>query len=276
MYNAGVPPGGHPTTAPTFDDMANWIFWQWKGRLSFGNDNWNQIANSMTLYPSTRQNGANGTQPRTGDWVEVFDITGSGGENIQSAVYNVASRFGTATNLTPPVSQGGLNWGKAVARDIYVWGEPASDPRTGQVSGDNKSAQVWDSWYSTAPNPCASASGQPDLHAWTDLEISGTYPNSGPSYDTRNVSCNGGGNPRTVDRVRFTWKYNFLFYANLQGNNGAVAAPGCPALNLDPSGSTAYGILPSVVVPPPAPGGTCGPDWVPGGPVFSQQIDPNT
>jgi hypothetical protein len=265
MYNAGAPQGGNITGPPAIGDLANWIFWQWRGTLSTTSTAWNQLSNSQTGYPSTRQNGANGNGARVGDWTETANITGSGGNNIQDAVHDLAAQYGFVTALTTE-----LNWGKAITRTVYVWGEPAPNPSTGVVPGDNKSAQVWDSWDGTKPNPCSG--GQNNTSAWTDLSISGNYPNNGPNYSASNVSCGNGSN--SIDRVRFTKSYTFIFYANLQGNNyGAQSAPGCPTL--PNAGSAAWGILPDLSVPDPVPGGGCSTGWEPGGGVYSREVDPS-
>jgi hypothetical protein len=267
LYNAGAPQGGNITGPPSFTDLANWIFWQWRGTISTTTTVWNNTANSETLYPSTRQNGANGNVQRVGDWAEMSQITGSGGQNVQAAVHDLADQYGTITSL----SGGILNWGRAITRTVYVWGEPAPDPTNGNVTSDAKSAQVWDNWDHTQNNLC-NGGGSPDTFAWTDLNITGNYPNSGPNYSARNVSCGNQG-PNSIDRVRFTYKYTFVFYANLQGNNyGANNAPGCPPL--PNPGSAAWGILPDASVQDPPPGSDCPTGWVPGGGVFSRQVDP--
>ena len=279
MYNAGVPAGGGPPVpAPASNDLANWIFWQWRGTLSYTTTVWNNMANSMTRYPSTRQNGANGSGPRPGDWTEITGITGNFGQNIQEPVHDLALNATDKImfSVSPPVADGGLNWGPAVARDIYVWGQPAPNPQNGQVSSDSMAAQVWDTWNPQDPSKCSPGNSEPTTSGWTDLTISGSYKQNPPKpdYTARNNNCNGNGGPSTVDRVNFTARYTFLFFANLQGNYGAVPQTGCPALPND--GSSAYGILPLPFVPEPPPGGGCGGTWNPFGAAYGQQVDPNS
>jgi hypothetical protein len=279
MYNAGLPQGGAPPPPfPGSNDMANWIYWQWRGTISTTTTLWNNTANSMTGYPSTRQNNANGSGARPGDWAEIIGISGSYGQNIQEPVHDLAITAADRMTLTVslPVAQGGLNWGPAVARDIYVWGQPSDDPASGDVDDDDMAAQVWDTWETQDPNRCSPRSNEPQRSGWTDLTINGTYnPNNNqPDYSVTNENCNGNGGPRTIERVNFTEKYTFLFFANLQGNYGAVQDVGCPALPND--GSSAYGILPTLFVPEPPPGGGCTGGWDPLGGAYGQQVDPNT
>jgi hypothetical protein len=75
--------------------------------------------------------------------------------------------------------------------------------------------------------------------------------------------------------VNFTERYTFLFFANLQGNYGAVPGASCPSLPND--GSSAYGILPTPFLPEPPPGGDeCGGSWDPLGAAYGQAVDPNS
>lgn len=232
-------------------DFQNWIFWQWRGRISITNT-WGIETN--TRYPSTtaNQGGQTGSLTvRPGDWAEI-DYTGNLGDNIQRAVYHLANTWGVMTSVGRPVAQGGLNWGNVITRTVYVWGEPESQLPS------SMSSQIFGS-YTT---PCSPPSPGCTVNhpAWLDVRVSGTYP----SYTTT----------ADVGRVRFTKFYTFLFFSNLQGNLGAVTAPGCNT-SLPNSGSSAWGILPSIVVPPPSPGGSCSTEWIPGGGVYKLQIDPN-
>jgi hypothetical protein len=197
---------------------------------------------------------------RPGDWAEI-EYNGNHGNNIQSAVRDLALQFGVMRGPGLPVNQGGLNWGKAITRTIYLWGEPQDELPS------DRSTQVWGGYTTQEPCPPPTFPGcivTTQHRAWLDTTISG---GNGSYHST-------GGMPQ---RVRFTRALPFLFFANLQGNNGAVPAPGCPGL--PHNSSSAYGILPSLVVPNPSPGGggggTCS-TWQPGGGVYTRQIDPES
>ena len=119
------------------------------------------------------------------------------------------------------------------------------------------------------PDPSVTPTATPTpVSAWTDIRISGTHAN----YTASTVSC-GDQVPITLDRVRFTKVYTVVFYANLQGEYGAQNAPSCPALPA--AGSAVWGILPSIPLQDSVPGGDCSNTWVPGGGVYSREIDPN-
>jgi hypothetical protein len=235
---------------PSHQDFENWIFWQWRGRISL-TSTWPVETN--TRYPSTTGNEGGQTgalSVRPGDWAEM-GYTGNLGQNIQEPLHDVADQFGVMTTVGLPVAQGGLNWGKVITRTVYLWGEPQVELPS------SKSSQTF-GIYTT---PCSPTPCQPIEHkAWLDVSVGGTYG----SY-----SVSGG----SLDRVRFTKAYVFLFYANLQGNYGATTAPGCAA-GLPNSGSSAWGIFPDIVVPIPGPGSTCSTNWDPGGGVYIQPIDP--
>jgi hypothetical protein len=280
MFNAGLratdPP---PPQPPTSGDMANWIFWQWQGVISTTTTVWNNTANSMTEYPSTRENGANGSGARPGDWAEIIGISGSYGQNIQDPVHDLALTAADRITFTAslPVNQGGLNWGTAVRRTIYVWGPEADNVLTGRLDNNDTAAQVWDTWETQEPLRCSPRANEPQQSGWTDLTVDGQYNqnNNRPDYRVTNENCNGNGGPNDIERVNFTESYDFLFFANLQGNYGAIPAAGCPSLPND--GSSAYGILPAPFVPEPPPGGGgCGGGWDPLGGAYGQQVDPNT
>jgi hypothetical protein len=281
MHNAGIPQGGGNLQPPTVIDLANWVFWQWRGTLSTNNSAWNGMAGSETGYQSTRQDRANGTGPRLGDWAETAQNAGNDPQTIQKAVHDLADQFGVTTALST-----NLNWGKAITTTIYVWGEPAPSPSptSGVVPGDNTSAQIWDTWYDQS-DPCAGTptpdpsstvfpTAVPTVSAWTDLNISGTHAN----YGATNVSCGGQSpsipNPTPAYRVRFTKAYTVVLYANLQGDGyGAQSAPNCPAL--PNAGSAVRGILPDIPLQDPSTETNCVSGWAPGGGVYFREIDPN-
>ena len=106
MYNAGIPGGGGNLQPPSVLDLANWLFWQWRGTLSTNNSAWNNMDNSETLYPSKRQNMAHGTDPRPGDWAETAQIAGNDTQTIQHAVHDLADQFGVTTSLSAVLELG--------------------------------------------------------------------------------------------------------------------------------------------------------------------------
>jgi hypothetical protein len=235
-------------------DFGNWIFWQWMGHLSLTSI---YPIETNTRYPSNQatHGGTQGTlSERPGDWAEI-DYTGNLGQNIQQAMYDSSNQWGEMTAVGLPEAQGGLNWGRVLTRTVYLWGEPQSQLPS------SMSTQKFDEYTTTRdcnpPSPGCTITEHHD--AWIDVTMSGTYGD----YEASD----------SVDRVRFTRAVSFLFYANLQGNNGAEPYPedGC---DLPSSGSSAWGILPSIVVPPPPGGGACETGWEPGGGVYGQQVPP--
>lgn len=235
-------------------DFGNWIFWNWRGTLSLTSI---YPIETNTRYPSTQatRGGTEGTlSERPGDWAEI-DYTGNLGQNIQDAVYDTSNQWGVMTAVGQPENQGGLNWGRVLTRTVYLWGEPQT-----QLPSSESTQQFSEYTTTRECNPPSPGCTITDHHpAWIDVTMSGTYGNYVGSD--------------TISRVRFTRSMSFLFYANLQGNYGARPYPeaGC---SLPSSGSSAWGILPSIVEPPPPGGGSCQTGWEPGGGVYSYQVPP--
>jgi hypothetical protein len=249
------------TGNPVHQDIGNWLFWLWGGRLSLTSI---YPIETNTRYPSNaaNQGGTIGTlQERPGDWAELYN--GNFGQNVQEAVYDSSTQFGVMTPPGLPVDQGGLNWGTVLTRTIYLWGEPEDIVASGSMS----STQKFDQWTEELPcDPPSPGCTQIEEHdAWMDVNLIGTYPN----YELQGVQ----GNDQV--RVRFTRAMPFLFFANLQGNHGARSVdPSNNDCDLPNPGSSAWGILPSMVVPPPpGGGGECG-GWSPGGGVYKSQVPP--
>lgn len=227
------------------DDIGNWIAWQWQGMISTTHQ---YPQDSMTYYPAnpSTDGGRNGGQPtRPGDWAET-DYSGNHGQNIQEGMHDLARLYGTDTPLSPPTT---LNWGRAITRTIFVWGDPQS-----QLPSDKSSQD----FVSCTGGNCTSS------QIWSDVNITGN-PNAG--WKTQ-------GNPSTIRRVRFTRAYTFVFYENMQGNYGACDPPGCayqPTCSLpNLSGSQAIGFLANQTQP--GPNGSCG--WQPHGATYTGQVPP--
>lgn len=232
-------------------DVQNWLFWQWAGRITTAESITRTYpVNSETWYPSTEATawGRNGGTERPGDWAELYS-SGNWGQNVQEALHDAAAdpNRGSIT----PLSGAPLNWGRAITRTVYLYGDA--------VVPSSTSSQFVRNYSPPCPGgpPCPA-----NEYHWEDTTISGTYGGCGspPCYQANNQ----------IQRVRFTKARTIVFYANLQGNYGARGPGGC---SLPSSGSSAWGILPSVYVPGPS-GETCSTGWQPGGGAYSRQVEP--
>jgi hypothetical protein len=219
-------------------DVMNWLYWQWRGALSLDN-----------VWISGRP----------GDWAEVYDA-GNWGNAIHDSVGYLARDWGTNSYFSGPP----LNWGRAVTRTVYLWGEGLPVPQPGQVPDPNGYLDTQSTQYlkriPCSPNPCN------DTYEWRDVQV---FWNNGPRrFQSREGST---GPTSDVDRVRFTDKRTFVFYQALNGNGNVTGPGGC---NIQVPTSAAMGFFPSTYVPGPS-GDNCPTGWVPGTGVYSRVIDPN-
>ena len=229
-------------------ELEDWIYHEWQGVISTTHV-W--PVNTMTRYPAIaasnwgRDTSYPGLLERGGDWAEGGgEYTGNNGENIQGALHDLARIRGNTTDLT--VS---LNWGKAITRTIYVWGDSEAD----LIQYPGRSAQRLTTTPGCSPTPCT-PTPEP---VWEDVNITvSNNPNNPFRAD------------EPIQRVRFTKTYDFVFYANLQG--GEFQAQNPPGCNLDLTGSAARGFIATEVVGDPS--GSCG--WIPGEGVYVRQVDP--
>ena len=169
-----------------------------------------------------------------------------------------------------------MNWGKAIDKVIFLWGPPlAADPANGfpnafdNLHPDVQTAQQW-----CAGNSCVGNNGS--YVGWEDLQTSCNPcpPNSNAKFYINFLPSFGNGNP-AIQRVRFTTAVLFRFYANLQGNFGALG-PVDPntgtRCTLSNAGSSAWGLFVDQTAPGPVPPGGCG--WQPGGSTYTRTVDP--
>lgn len=214
-------------------DYRNWIGWQWQGTLSTTTDHGEA---SMTYYPSNQGTnwGRNGGARRLGDWAEMgqADLNGSLGNTIALAIGASISISGTEGPLSGPP----LNYGKAITRTVYVWGDAAPTPADPTNYSSDTAAQTF--------TTCNGA-GCTTAYVWEDVTITG--PDNSDKYHA----------PVNVNRVRFTRSYDGVLYQNKQN---------CC--------SSAQAIIVDRPVPGPVPGGSCSNSWTPGGGVYGRQVNP--
>lgn len=221
-------------------DGGNWVFWAWRGTISTTHL-YNDSATN-TFYPSTTATrggtccGAQANRP--GDWAEI-DYQGDLGRNRKESVEDAIEFFGTEGPLSGPP----LNWGLAITRTVFVWGEPELG------LPNDRSVQKYSSY--TTQEPCSPprprCSINVDHPAWLDVELSGSDGNY--SVDVNNNN--------TPVRVRFTKAYTFIFYAVpvSQGNSSSIK-----------------GFLINPMLPGPEPGSCT--SWQTGSGVYYRQVDP--
>jgi hypothetical protein len=233
--------GSSQNNAAAQDD-GNWVFWAWRGVISTTHlylDT--STIKYNTNYPSTAATqggtccGAQANRP--GDWAEI-GYNGDLGRNRKEAILAEIDSFGT----TGPLSGAPLNWGLAITRTVYVWGEPEAQLPS------SKSTQHYDPSAYTTQEQCSpprqGCTITVDHPAWVDVTLSGS---------------NGSYNANNVDRVRFTKAYTFIFYR-------------VPVSGGNTSSVSAFLIYPAV--PGPV-GGDCPAGWQTGSGVYYRQIDPN-
>ena len=242
-------------------DATNWIYWQWRGRLTsalsptrfydINSETWypsNVNTNWGRLYPATNN--------RPGDWAET--LNGNFGQNIQESLHDMLhdSNLSSLTPLSGPP----LNWGRAITATVFLWGD--SFPLDSTNRSQDRSSQFLYKYTPPCPNPpnCPA-----DEYHWQDTRINRT----GSLQSCPNPPCYTYTADNDPQRLRFTRSMQFVFYENLQGNYGAVGPGGCPLPN---AGSSAWGFLPSGFGPDPIPGGTCG--WQPANGTYARQIAP--
>ena len=261
------------------NSLANWIFWQWSGLIS-PQAWWPQDPITPTLgtaYPSDRQhpNGAGG-QARQGDWAAVwYPNPRTDVQDVAHDLLYASSAYDTPISPPPP---DGLNWGKAVDLNLYLWG-PSPGPDTVQH------AQMWMNGV-VGPIPPGGCGGPfpsppcpPPYTGWEDLQISGL--SATPSIQ---FSCVGGCPSAEIDRVRFTRAVRFRIYSNLEGRGESYPltqpfAPTRCTIGFQPNGfdGTVWGLFMQQPVEGPQPGEFGGPGvtaWTMAGGVYLRVIDP--
>jgi hypothetical protein len=274
---------GSLTAGRDTNDIMDWIFWQWglapSGGVISTTHEWDPTDNTHgTWYPANRGNdgGTNGGACclRPGDWTDVYqtsDIGVATNDYIQDAVGDLA-HYKPTTTLT------GLNWGKGVDANMYLWGLSLDDFNAG--GDDDKSAQIW---LDNVPNPnndpnCGIFPNPPCTYppytGWEDLTVFGTYGSYGVSTAYSNVPP-----APQINRVRFTRAVRVRLYENLNSEAGIVSAY-CPTLpNMgDPANyNTVWGYVMNVPLPGPTDAALCPAPgtWMPGGGVYSRLIDPS-
>jgi hypothetical protein len=271
---------GSLNPAGDIQDLTNWIFWRWglapsTGVLSSINSSWPQ--NTGTWYQANRTNNGGQTagccSPRQGDWTDIYPDMNlfANGDEVQDAVADVA-------HYNPETTLSGLNWGKGIDANMYLWGSALTDFIAG--GGDDKSAQMW---LENAPDPrndpnCGIDPFPPCLYppytGWEDLTIAGAY--GGYSVSTAFPTLPPA--PQ-INRVRFTRAVRVRLYDNLNSETGVVS-PYCPTLpNMgDPANfNTVWGYVMNVPLPGPTDAALCSAPgtWMPGGGVYVRLIDPN-
>jgi hypothetical protein len=221
---------GHTGSDDT-EDFANWIGWQWQGTLSTTTDHG---AANMTYYPANQGTnwGRNGGTRRLGDWAEI-DYSGDNGNNIAGPINATISINGSPGPLSGPP----LNYGKAITRTLYVWGDPAVNPANPTNYSSNMSSQIF---KTCTVLTCTTA------YVWEDVTISG--PNTNGTYDSSD----------NVNRVRITRSYDAILYENIQSSSNEAKA-----------------VILDRPAPGPVPGGgPCSSGWTPGGGVYGRQVNP--
>lgn len=237
---SGVDMRGSVQTSGTLatTDQANWLNYQWQGWIMTDT---NRIGNPTIL----------------GDWAENYN--GDQGNNIQNALlYQIQNApDGGYTSISGPP----LNWGRAITRTIYLWGD-------GILPSSSSAQEANPRWQCNQGN-CSNRCSQNPIPGdcwwdpgWTNLDI---------RIQGNHIRANG-----EIDRVRFTDAVQMVFYENVNGGplQAQCPLPGGGFSNISTSSSGALGILPSAVMPGPDPNGdTCG-NWLPGSGVYYRQISP--
>jgi hypothetical protein len=263
------------------NDIMDWIFWQWglapSGGVISTTHEWDPTTNThSTWYPANRANqgGTNGGAccMRPGDWTDVYqtsDIVVATNDYIQDAVADVA-------HYKPTTTLSGMNWGKGIDVNMYLWGLSLSDYNTG--GDDDKSAQIW---LDNVPNPnddpnCGIDPNPPcnPYTGWEDLTVAGAYGTYAVStaYSTLPPA------PQ-INRVRLTRAVRVRLYENLNSEGGVLSSY-CPTLpNMgDPANyNTVWGYVMNIPQPGPTDAALCPAPgtWMPGGGVYSRLIDPD-
>jgi hypothetical protein len=269
---------GSLNPAGDIQDLTNWIFWRWglapsTGVLSSTNNSWPQ--NTGTWYQANRTNNGGQTagccSARQGDWTDIYADMNlfANGDEVQDAIADVA-HYNPTTTLT------GLNWGKGIDANMYLWGPALPDFIAG--GGDDKSAQMW---LENAPNPnddpnCGIFPNPPcnPYTGWEDLTIAGAY--GGYSVSTAFPTLPPA--PQ-INRVRVTRAVRVRLYDNLNSETGVVSSycPTLPDMGAAANYNTVWGYILNVPEPGPTDATLCSAPgtWTPGGGVYSRLIDPN-
>lgn len=274
---------GSLTSGRDPNDIMDWIFWQWglapSGGVISTTHEWDPTTNTHgTWYPANRGNdgGTNGGAccVRPGDWTDVYqtsDIGVATNDYIQDAVSDLA-------HYKPTSSLTGLNWGRGIDANLYLWGLSLDAYNAG--GDDDKSAQIW---LDNVPNPnndpnCGIFPNPPCTYppytGWEDLTVFGTYG----SYGVNTAYSSLPPAPQ-INRVRFTRAVRVRLYENLNSEAGVVSAY-CPTLpNMgDPANyNTVWGYVMNVPLPGPTDAALCSAPgtWMPGGGVYVRLIDPS-
>ncbi len=246
------------TVVSATQDLQNWVANSWQGAFSLTSL---YPAGSGTWSPANRttSGGGRGAPTRPGDWIENYPAD-TRNVNIAGPLYTGAVQGTMIPYLSPPASQGGLNWGPASDRTIYLWGPAALVPGT----GSSEYAQEWQNGVAIPNCPGSNCT----YTGWEDLALGNSGSATTPNYT---VASNWHPGAVTLDRVRVSRAIKVRFFANLQGaGRGAQALSGCslPAL----SSNRAWGLILTTDVSGPVGTAPCG--WQVGGAVYSRLIDP--
>jgi hypothetical protein len=143
-------------------DVQNWIYWQWTGTVAL-----------TSIWPDLGQSG---------DWAEPYG-NGNWGTNVSGAIRDLANDYGFSTPLSGPPNY----WGKAIDRQVFLWGPSAADYHSAGNETTNTAQQY----------------NKNNTKSW--------------SYMTVREGTQG----QSINRVRFTRSVVVRFYANLAQGSSA-------------------------------------------------------
>jgi hypothetical protein len=227
-------------TAAT-DDVSDWIYYQWLGTIL---TNTSRVGDPAVL----------------GDWAEIY-ATGDHGENVQSPLLHQIQNApdGGYTSISAPWPNG-LNWGRAITRTVYLWGDGLLPSSTSaQAAEESEVCRILPCNCNANPELCDR------VVTWEDVLI------RQPNGQHNRIWANG-----DFQRVRFTDAVQIVFYENINGGFGQALCPDGTNMQIPNNSSEARGILPSTLLPGPPPGGddACPPGWTPGDGVYFRRIAP--